>query len=111
MSIGDAERERYGKLVEETGEVGQATGKLLVHGRRSEFEGTSYDNVGNLEKELGQLFAVVDMMTLSGDLSRKNIEIARADKLAVLPKTLHYQSDDLATAMYLQAKAIWAEHL
>jgi len=105
------ERERYGKLVEEGGEVGQAIGKLVVYGREPVAGGIKYNNVGNLEKELGQFFAVVDMLVMAGDINRASIEIARADKLALLPTTLNHQSPELAAAMYLEAKSIWAKQL
>ena len=101
--LSDAEMERLGKLNEELGEVNkelgqvitqigktiQAIGKTLIHGKLAEFQGYVWDNKADIERELGDLEAAIELCVQAGDLSRDNINAA---KVAKLPKITRYMS-------------------
>jgi hypothetical protein len=104
--LSPAETERYAKATEENGEIGQALGKLLAYGRTSENEGNAYSNIGDLEREIGDFFGVIDMMVAAGDLNLDNITKARIAKLNKLPRYLNEQPSALLMAMYARAKEL-----
>ena len=104
--LSDAEQERFGKLVEEQGEAGQCIGKIFVHGRVSEYLGVTYNNIGDLEREIGDLLGVIDTMILAGDLNNTNVQTARSAKLENLPNVLNHQSQALISAMRYKAQEL-----
>lgn len=82
----DAERERLDILSEECGEVVQAISKIGRHGYNSYHPSTpaSYDrnNRRDLEREIGDLMGVLDVMIAEGDLDHVKIADARAKKVS-----------------------------
>ncbi len=101
-----AEAERLAILAEEAGEIVQAVGKILRHGYQSYHpDFTAYApgsfqrpfNRQALERELGDLSAVVFDMCKKGDLTPGNIESQREMKLGRLEQGtlyLHHQKDE-----------------
>lgn len=87
------ETERLAKLTEECGEISQMVGKTLVHGWESTHprkpeEGTNRER---LEKEVGGLMCVVELMMSRGDLSRDRVYDAQDKKRREIGKYLHHQ--------------------
>jgi hypothetical protein len=92
-NLKDAEIERLAKLAEECGEIIQMVGKTLVHGwgsfhPRFPEEGTNREK---LEKEIGGLACVIDMMIAAGDVSENSIMLANDQKTQTIGKYLHHQ--------------------
>lgn len=98
-ALSPAERERFTKLAEELSETGQATCKLLLHGRVSEFEGTMYQNVTDVEREVGDIYAALDVLITSGDLDPRNIQKFRIDKLRKITRIFNEQPLSLKTTL------------
>lgn len=88
-----AEAERLACLAEECGEVIQVIGKILRHGFEdwSPLDVSQTTNRVNLEREIGDLSAVIDTMRFAGDVSDRGISKAADDKLAKLAKWTHHQ--------------------
>ena len=89
----DDEIERLAKLTEECGEISQMVGKVLVHGWESTHPRKPEDgtNRERLEKELGGLLCVMNLMCQRGDLSYDKIYDAETAKRKVIGKYLHHQ--------------------
>lgn len=88
-----AQIERLAKLTEECGEISQMVGKTIVHGfenthPRKPEEGTNRER---LEKEIGGLLCVIDIMTRRGDLSYEAIFAAQEAKRVEIGKYLYHQ--------------------
>ncbi len=76
-----AEVERLAKLTEECGEISQMVGKTLVHGfenthPRKPEEGTNRER---LEREIGGLLCVIDIMTCRRLQLRSNLRCTRSE--------------------------------
>ena len=88
-----AQHERLSILLEELGEAAQAIGKILRHGLDSHNpvidDGSS--NRSMLEKEIGDVFAAVSMLTAASDLDRGSIESARRWKIEKIQRCTHHQ--------------------
>lgn len=85
------EVERLACVAEEAAEVGQVVGKILRHGFHShhpDFPMTT--NRELLEKELGDLLAVQEMLIRSGDLDVLAIRKHADQKHRNLPNWLHH---------------------
>lgn len=91
--LSDEEIERLAKLTEECGEISQMVGKALVHGWESVHPRKPEDgtNRERLEKEIGGLLCIVDLMTSRGDLSYDRIYTASDKKRREIGKYLHHQ--------------------
>lgn len=76
-----AEIERLGLLTEELGESNQIVGKILRHGIDSCHPVNGISNKELLEKELGDVVAVMFLMIYNKDLDVDAIEAAMKDKL------------------------------
>lgn len=90
--LNEAQAERLAILQEENAEVIVMASKTERHG----YESTHPDynmvsNRENLEKEIGHVLAVIDMMLFAGDISREKIEIARQAKKQKMMQFLHHQ--------------------
>ena len=83
--------ERMGALIQAMGKANQAVCKTLVHGFNASFEGIDYDNREDLMREIGDVEAIVDLMTTKGDLSRVKIDGYRTDKKSKLSRYLKHQ--------------------
>lgn len=87
-----AERERLVKLLEEMAEVGQNACKALNHGYEAQSpDGTKYSNRAELEIEIGDVLAAIDLMVKNGDLDRAAIEARREKKSHTITKYMDYQ--------------------
>lgn len=88
------EAERLAILSEEAGEVVQAIGKILRHGYESEPPGGGLANREYLEREVGDLLGVLDLMVERGDLNDLSIAKYRREKQPRMGKYLHHQRLD-----------------
>lgn len=93
--LSPAEAERLACLMEECGEVVQVIGKILRHGYEdwSPHDESKTTNRRNLEREVGDLAAVVDKLINSGDLSEHAIEEASDAKAVRMRAWTHHQPD------------------
>lgn len=91
-----AETERLALLAEECGEVVQMVGKVLRHGYSNWNPTEGADGRPNravLEKEIGDLLAVVDLLVAAEDLSPRRIAQARREKPACMRPWLRHQEE------------------
>jgi hypothetical protein len=92
-SLRPDEAERLAILAEELGESMQIIGKILRHG----YESYNPNNVSHgtnremLQRELGDILCIFDMMVDEEDLCRKSIEERRVEKAKKIQKYLHHQ--------------------
>jgi NTP pyrophosphatase (non-canonical NTP hydrolase) len=92
--LSPAEAERLALLAEECGECIQAVGKILRHGFDSvhpEGRDEGRDNRSNLEREMGDVLAAINMSFAAGDTSAGNIYTRQAEKLEAVKQYLHHQ--------------------
>ncbi len=90
-----AESERLYLLLEECGEVQQIVGKILRHGYE-EFHPNDKKKVPTtnrkmLERELGDVFCIIEMMMNKKDVSGIELEKNRVLKEERVKKYLHHQ--------------------
>lgn len=91
--LSPAEAERLAMLAEECGEIVQVVGKILRHGYQSHHpDDPETTNLSLLRKELGDLFAVLDLMEDEG-LSEARFEAVCALREQKL-RYAHHQEDD-----------------
>lgn len=86
-----AEIERLAILAEECGEVAQAVGKVLRHGWESQSPYGSRPNRVALEREIGNVRAVVNLMLDAGDVRLSELQAWQRRKRDGLEKWTHYQ--------------------
>lgn len=84
-----AEAERLALLMEECGEVVHACAKVLRHGYGSRHPVTDEGNREAVEKEIGDVLAVVQLMEKAGDVS--GLRYYRQEKLKNVSAYLHHQ--------------------
>lgn len=79
-----AQAERLAVLAEECGEVIQAVGKILRHGnfRSGKLAMGDRTNRQNLEREIGDLNAILRLMDASQDINQRNVDNYRNEKWA-----------------------------
>ena len=96
-NLSAAEAERLALLAEECGEVIQVVGKILRHGYDSAnpLVDVSPTNREELEKELGDIELVVDMLKSCSDVDNNAIQLRRKTKPAKMMLWLHYNQDVL----------------
>ncbi len=89
-----AQAERLALLAEECGELVQAIGKVLRHGYDSHNpnDRTHRGNRADVEREAGQVIAVIDMMCEAGELDAGPVNGATAEKRLSVRKYLHHAS-------------------
>ena len=89
----DAQLERLAILSEELGEAQQAIGKILRHGYESynPVVNTSMTNRRELERELGDVYAAIEMLITALDVSGYGIEQRMIAKKQSIKKWLHHQ--------------------
>jgi NTP pyrophosphatase (non-canonical NTP hydrolase) len=90
-----AEAERLAILAEECGEVIQAVGKILRHGYESKHpaDTTAPNNRGALERELGDVQAIIAMMKSFKDVSRVEIAVAESTKKIKVVRYMHHHEE------------------
>ncbi len=88
-----AQAERLAIVAEECGEVVQAIGKILRHGYESwhPADPDGPNNRERLERELGDLRAVVQMMSDAGDVGALAIQQYAIGKAHRMRPYLHHQ--------------------
>lgn len=88
-----AQLERLAFLSEELGEAQQAIGKIVRHGYDSynPLVLTNSNNREDLEKEIGNVFAAVQMLDDRGDITQAYIDRYKEAKLESVKKWLHHQ--------------------
>lgn len=86
-----AEIERLAMLSEECGEVIQAVGKVLRHGWESTSPYGGRTNRAELEREIGNIRAVVGLMLDSRDVQLAAIQYWQRRKRGALTKWTHHQ--------------------
>jgi hypothetical protein len=89
--LAPAEIERLAMLAEECCEVVQAVGKVLRHGWDSQSPYGGKTNRVTLEREIGNVRAIVNMMLDAKDLRLGDIQSWQRGKRAALPKWTHFQ--------------------
>lgn len=90
----DAEIERLAILAEEMGEAQQAIGKILRHGYESynPDDSNGRTNRRELERELGDVVAAMELMTITRDVNDASIDQFAVDKMLKILKYSHHQS-------------------
>lgn len=86
-----AEIERLAHLAEEAGEIVLAVGKILRHGYYSKHPDGGPTNKEMLEKEIGDLMGVADLMVTAMDISPAAVDKARILKPERSKKFYHHQ--------------------
>lgn len=90
-NLNPAESERLAILVEELGESAQRIGKVLRHGYDSHHPNTpDITNRSELETELADVLAIMDVMLQAGDLSKDNLNQLKVVKFGKITKYLHH---------------------
>ena len=86
------EAERLALLAEECGEVIHCIGKILRHGLESydPTEKNGPDNRERLSRELGDLYAAVELAGRAGVVDGEDIRTAEAQKLVTVRRWLHH---------------------
>ena len=87
-----AEIERLAILAEECGEVVQAVGKVLRHGWESQSPYGGKPNRQALEREIGNVRAVVNLMLDSGDVRLAELQAWQRRKREQVEKWTHHQN-------------------
>lgn len=97
-----AEAERLVLLAEECAEVVKTATKLLRFGKTAmhpSYENTKINNMVELYKEIGDLLAVLDLMTESGDIDKKLVAGFVASKRERLDNfTFHQETSKVKEA-------------
>lgn len=86
----DSQSERLFIVNEECAEVQQAISKILRHGYQSSHPETKDINKSNLERELGDLLAVIHILEQSFDVDPYTIHARKMEKLSRINQYLHH---------------------
>lgn len=91
--LSDAELERLAVLSEELGEAQQCIGKILRHGYESynPVVDTGMTNRRELERELGDVYAAIEMLNYAGDVSAHGVGQRMIEKKRTIKQWLHHQ--------------------
>lgn len=76
------------KLSEECSEVVKASCKAQLHGFTPYWEGVQYNNIEDLERELGDVMAARDLLVQTTTISARSVDHYRQLKLRRLPQML-----------------------
>lgn len=77
-------------LAEEAGEIVQAVGKALRFGLDDGYPGTDRTNEGDIQIELLQLIAVMEMLEDEGFITQRDLVKSRGVKIAKKAKVIEY---------------------
>jgi NTP pyrophosphatase (non-canonical NTP hydrolase) len=100
--LSPAEIERLAMLAEECGEVVQAVGKVLRHGWDSSSPYGSRTNRATLEREVGDVRAVIGLMLDYHDLHLAEVQTWQRRKRAAVPRRTHYQDCSMSREEQLE---------
>jgi NTP pyrophosphatase (non-canonical NTP hydrolase) len=89
--LSPAEAERLAMLAEECSEVIQIVGKILRHGYESHHPDGGPDNREHLERELGDLTCIMEIMDDCADLSIIDINDFASKKHYKVHRYTHHQ--------------------
>jgi NTP pyrophosphatase (non-canonical NTP hydrolase) len=92
--LSEAEIERLAILLEELGEAQQCVGKILRHGYESynPVIDTGTTNRRDLERELGDVYEAILMLSRAKDVNEAAINRRQAEKREKIKRYLHFQS-------------------
>ena len=96
-----AEIERLAMLMEECGEVIQAAGKILRHGWASQSPYGGKTNRVALERELGDVRAMVNVMIDAGDVRLADVQSWQRRKRERMAMWTHHQADSMPREAYV----------
>jgi len=82
--------ERLALLSEECAEVCMIVGKIIRHGYNSYNPDTNECNANLIEQEIGDLFAAIELLEKSDEISMKRIMIHKEGKLERVKQYLHH---------------------
>ena len=92
--VNDHQEECLNILQEECAEVIQAASKIKRFGVVGKNPNSTTTNLENLEMELGDVLALVDLVTAAGlGVTKEGIEKARVNKMVRLSKYMHTWGD------------------
>lgn len=92
--LSNAQQERLILLVEEMGEATQIVGKTLLHGYDSSHpDSPDINNKMHLEKEIGDIEIIIEMLVGNGDIGRIQINAYKAQKRLRKTNYLHYHDN------------------
>ncbi len=89
--LSPAEAERLACLAEECGEVIQAIGKVLRHGYESRHPMGGETNRQALEREVGDVYATVELLVKAADLNDEEIKLNAHAKHESRKAYFHHQ--------------------
>lgn len=89
--LSPGEIERLAIVAEECGEVARAVGKVLRFGWESQSPYSGRTNRAALEREIGSVRAIVNLMIDAGDLQLNNVQAWQRSKRGALAKWTQYQ--------------------
>ena len=92
--MNEAQRERFTILAEEAAEVAQATCKALRFGINDKHPITGETSTEKLENELGDLYYMVQWMTMEKDISMDRIGMSFNTKARRMAPYLRHQEDE-----------------
>lgn len=88
--------ERAGVLIQAMGKASQTISKSLLHGYEVEFNGElTYNNRADLQREIGDVQASIDLLVDAGDFDRELIEAQRGLKRLEITRYMKHQPDYL----------------
>lgn len=87
--------ERLALLSEECGEIVQVIGKIQRHGIESRHPDGGPTNRQLLEKELGDAYAALLLLTRAGDVTPEHVTLHKDAKLQSVRQWLHHQPAEL----------------
>jgi NTP pyrophosphatase (non-canonical NTP hydrolase) len=92
--LSEAQVERLAILAEEMGEALQCVGKILRHGYEScnPVVNTGRTNRRELEKEIGNVYAAILMLTEAKDINLAGVLMDARDKKLSIQQWLHHQA-------------------
>ena len=93
--LSSAQIERLACLSEEAGELAHAVGKTLRHGYESRHPKRGTLNRSDIEREIGDLLAVMDLMVAAGDVRREQVNRWRKNKRGQLQLWMHHQPKEV----------------
>jgi len=90
--LSPAQAERLALLLEEMGEAQQVIGKILRHGYENYHPDSdpSETNRNSLNREMGDVLFVYEMMAGFGDIDKKEVETRTWEKSISIQKYLHH---------------------